>query len=165
MYSITSSICFGSINTSPSCGQWIRQKRQAGEEAEEEVEGGDLVERSCITESAIGLWFEKLPPSPHGPAPRILLFSLSRVPQSRGGDRLPTWGCPGQCSCFFACFCSLSRAVSRELEMGSLWRQPQLSAESFFTGWEPSRAQTGSRSCSYQTGGEVSNLTFFDSDL
>ena len=40
------------------------------------------------------------------PAPGILLFSLPRVPQSQGGDRLPTWGCRGQRSCCSACFCS-----------------------------------------------------------
>ena len=88
MYSITSSICFGSINTFPSRGQWIRQKRQAGEEAEEEVAGGDLAERSCITESAIGLWFEeKLPPSPHGlgqPSSRDSPFLLAQGPPEPG---------------------------------------------------------------------------------
>ena len=83
MHSITSSICFCSINTLPSRGQWIRQKRQGGEAAEE-VAGGGLVERSRITESATGLWFEeKLPPSPHGlGVAQLQVFSFSPLPGS-----------------------------------------------------------------------------------
>ena len=92
MHSITSSICFCSVNTLPSHGQWIRQKRQDGEAAEE-VAGGGLVERSRITESATGLWFEeKLPPSPHGlGVAQLQVFSFSPRPESPRARAVTFW--------------------------------------------------------------------------
>lgn len=170
MYSIFSSICFCSVNSFPSRGEWIRWDRQAGDGAEGEAGGDDPVERSCITESAIGLWFEeKLLPSPC--SLRVALPPKFSFPpwlgslRAGGVTECPQYTAVGSGAASLSAFALWAGPTSRELELGNPWRRLQLSAESFPQAGIQEVPRKEAEVVPIRLGREVNNLTFFDSDL